>query len=132
MLTPDQAVDAYIAMWNAVDEGRRQEFANRALTEDAVLLYPSLEVYGRDEAVAAGERYHRDAPGFRIVLRSGVEQHHGWVRVAWHMVYADGSLGPEGQSVGELADDGRLRRVIGFHDPLPSSQGTVSRQGGVR
>lgn len=132
MLTPDQAVDAYIAMWNAVDEGRRQEFANRALTGDAVLLYPSLEVHGRDEAVAAGERYHRDAPGFRIVLRSGVEQHHGWVRVAWHMVYADGSLGPEGQSVGELADNGRLRRVIGFHDPLPSSQDPASRQDGER
>ncbi len=92
MLTPDQAVDAYIAMWNAVDEERRQELADRALTGDVALLYPSLEVYGRGEAGAAGERYHREAPGFRIVLRSGVEQHHGWVRVAWHMVYAYGSF----------------------------------------
>jgi hypothetical protein len=121
VLTPDQAVDAYIAMWNAADEERRQRLADKALTEDAVLLYPTFEAHGRVEAVATGQRFQKDMPGVRIVMSSGVEHHHGWVRVAWCMVHADGSSGPDGQSVGELAGDGRLRRVIGFRNPLPAT-----------
>ena len=89
--------------------------------EDAVLLYPTLEAHGRADAVAAAEQFQRDTPGIRIARRSGVEQHHGWVRVAWRIVLPNGSLAAEGQSVGELAADGRLRRVTGFRDPLPLS-----------
>ena len=120
MLTPDQAVDAYIAMWNATDEERRRGLADKALTADAVLLYPTFEAHGRDQAVATGERFHQDMPGVQIVMRSGVEHHHGWVRVAWCIVHTDGSSGPDGQSVGELAADGRLCRVVGFRNPLPA------------
>jgi hypothetical protein len=119
VLTPDQAVDAYIAMWNAADGERRREFAGTALTEGAVILYPTFEIHGRADALAVGERFHQDMPGVQIVVTSGIEHHHNWVRVAWCMVNADGSAGPEGQSVGELADDGRLCRVIGFRNPLP-------------
>jgi hypothetical protein len=108
-------------MWNAADEEQRRELADKALTEDTVLLYPIFEARGRGEAVATGERFQQDMPGVQIVMRSGVEHHHGWVRVAWCMVHADGSAGPDGQSIGELADDGRLRKVIGFRNPLPTT-----------
>jgi hypothetical protein len=106
-------------MWNATDEEERHALAEQALTDDAVLQYPTFGARGRDEVIASGERYRRETPGFRIVMTSGVEQHHGWVRVAWRMVLADGSTAAEGQSAGELAQDGRLRRVIGFRNPLP-------------
>jgi len=108
-------------MWNAADEEHRRRLADKALTADAFLLYPTFEAHGRVEAVATGERFHQDTPGVQIVMWSGVEQHHGWVRVAWCIVHADGSSGPDGQSVGELGDDGRLRRVIGFRNPLPAT-----------
>lgn len=121
MLTPNQAVDAYIAMWSAADEDQRREFAGTALTADAVLLYPTFEAHGRGDAVAVAERFQQDMPGVQIVAASGIEHHHNWVRVAWCVVNADGSVGPDGQSVGELADDGRLRRVIGFRNPLPAT-----------
>jgi hypothetical protein len=127
MLTPDGAIDAYIAMWNATDADQRRILADNALTDDAVLLYPTFEAHGRDEAVATGERFHQDTPGVQIVLRSGVEQHHGWVRVAWCIVHADGSSGPNGQSVGELAADGRLCRVVGFRNPLPATSSRPER-----
>ena len=120
MLTPDQAVDTYIAMWNASNEEERRALADKALTEDAVLLYPTFQTHGRTHAVSAGQQDQQDMPGVQILLRSGVEHHDGWVRVAWRIVPGDGSAGPEGQSVGELAEDGRLRRVVGFRDPLPA------------
>jgi hypothetical protein len=127
VLTPDQAVDAYIAMWNATDEERRRGLADQALTADAVLLYPTFEAHGRDEAVATGERFQQDTPEVQIVMRSGVEHHHRWVRVAWCIVHADGSSGPDGQSVGELAADGRLCRVVGFRNPLPAASSRPGR-----
>ena len=119
MPIPDEALDAYVAMWNTADEGRRRALASQALTEDAVVLYPTIEAHGRVEALAAATRWHQELPGVQIVLTSGITHHHGWFRVAWRVVDAGGSAGVEGQNIGELAEDGRLRRTIGFLDPLP-------------
>lgn len=119
MPTPDEALDAYVAMWNTADEERRRALATQALTEDAVVLYPTIEAHGQAEALAAATRWHQDFPGVQIVLTSGITHHHGWFRVAWRVLNADGSTGGEGQNVGELAEDGRVRRTIGFLDPLP-------------
>jgi hypothetical protein len=54
----------------------------------------------------------------RIVQHSGIEVHHGWLRVGWRILLADGSTRRDGVDVAEVASDGRLRRVVGFHDPL--------------
>src|SRR5437588_9734535 len=105
-------------MWNTADEERRRALASQALTEDAVVLYPTIEAHGRAEALAAATRWHQDLPGVQIVRTSGITHHRGWLRVAWRVVNADGSVGGEGQNVGELAEDGRLPRTIGVVDLL--------------
>jgi hypothetical protein len=120
MPTPARAVEAYVGMWNATHDQARRVLAEEALTEDAVLLYPTFEAQSRKDAVALAERFHHDTPGARIEMRSGVEHHHGWVRVAWSMVLSDGSSAADGQSIGEQSEDGRLRRVTGFRNPLPT------------
>jgi hypothetical protein len=117
--TPDQAFDAYLALWNATDEARCRDLADQALTEDVVVQYPTFEAHGRAEVVTIARRFHQENPGVQIVLISGIEHHHGWIRGAWRVVRADGSAAQEGQTVIELADDGRLRRAIGFRNPLP-------------
>ena len=53
MLTSEQVVDAYIAMWNAGDEAQRRGLAEDALTEDAVLLYPNFKAQ-RDGVLESG------------------------------------------------------------------------------
>src|SRR5256885_8623676 len=120
MPTPDQAFEAYLAMWNELDEERCRALAGEAITEDALILYPSVEAHGRAEAVAAAKRLHQDSPGVEIVLTSGVEHHHGWIRAAWRLTTVDGSVRQDGQTIVELAEDGRLCRAIGFLDPLPA------------
>ena len=120
MPTPTRAVEAYVGMWNATDDRARRKLAEEALTEDAVLLYPTFEAHSRDDAVALAGQFHNDNPGARIEMLSGVEQHHGRVRVAWSMVLSDGSSAADGQSIGEQSEDGRLRRVTGFRNPLPT------------
>jgi hypothetical protein len=120
MPTPTRAVEAYVGMWNATDDRERRALAEEALTEDAVLLYPTFEAHSRNEAVALAGRFQDDTHGARIEMLSGVEHHHGWVRVAWSMVPSDGSSAADGQSIGEQSENGRLRRVTGFRHPLPS------------
>lgn len=119
MRTPDQSFDGYVAMWSATDETRLRDLAEQALTEDAEILYPSFAARGRHDVVTTAMRFHQDNPGIQFELISGVQCHHGWVRGAWRMVTADGSSIHDGQTIIELADDGRVRRAIGFLDPLP-------------
>ena len=120
MPTPTRAVEAYVGMWNATDDRERRALAEEALTEDAVLLYPTFEAQSRNDAVALAGRFHNDTPGARTEMLSGVKHHHGWVRVAWSMVLSDGSSAADDQSIGEQSEDGRLRRVTGFRNPLPT------------
>jgi hypothetical protein len=120
MLTPTRAVQAYVGMWNATDDRERRALAEEALTDDVDLVYPTFEAHSRDDVVALARKFHSDTPGVRIAMLSGVEQHHGWVRVAWSMVLADGSAAGDGQTISEQSDDGRLRRVTGFRNPLPT------------
>jgi hypothetical protein len=61
-------------------------------------------------------------PGARVLLTSGVDEHHGFVRYAWTIFGADGSALLEGIDFAELGSDGRLRRVIMFFGPLPDKE----------
>lgn len=120
MSTPEQVMTAYVAMWNARDENHRRRFADEALTEDAALIYPTITAQGRDDIVAAIGRFHEQVIGAYFEASSGLEHHHGWLRESWRLIQIDGTVRLEGEDVAELAADGRFRRVIGFHNPLPS------------
>ena len=119
MLVPEQVMTAYVALWNATDEQERRRLAEEVLTADAAIIYPTIAARGRDEVVAALGRFHEQVPGARFDETSGVEQHHGWLRASWRLLQPDGTVRLEGEDVGELSRDGRLRRVLGFHNPLP-------------
>ncbi|HZU11765.1 MAG TPA: nuclear transport factor 2 family protein [Chloroflexota bacterium] len=120
MPTPEQVMRAYVALWNATDEQARRRLAETVLTEDAAVIYPTIAASGRDGVVAALGRFHEQVPGASFEETSGVEQHHGWLRASWRLVQTGGKVRLEGEDVAELAEDGRLRRVLGFHNPLPS------------
>jgi hypothetical protein len=119
MPTREQVMTTYVALWNATDEKERRQLAADVLTEDAAIIYPTVAAHGREDVVAALGAFHGRLPGARFEKTSGVEEHHGWLRASWDMVLADGSVGLDGEDVAEFTDDGRLRRVLGFHNPLP-------------
>jgi hypothetical protein len=118
MPAPEHVMTDYVALWNATDEQERRQLAEAVLTEDVALIYPTIAAQGRKAVVAALGRFHEQVPGARFEETSGVEQHHGWLRSSWRLL-ANGSVRLEGEDVAELTDDGRLRRVLGFHNPLP-------------
>jgi hypothetical protein len=111
----------YVALWKeGTDEATRLRLAEQAMTEDAEIIYPGARASGRNEIVAAIAAVYQSVPGARIFSTSGVEQHHGWLRATWRMLQSDGTVLLDGMDVAELAEDGRFRRVIGFHEPLPA------------
>jgi hypothetical protein len=109
----------YIALWNATTEAEQRRRLADALTPDAQLIYPVFTCRGIDEILAGLAGLHGRWPGVRFVQASGIEEHHRWLRVGWRMVRDDGSVVMEGVDVATVAEEGRLRQVIGFHDPLP-------------
>jgi hypothetical protein len=60
-------------------------------------------------------------PGHRFVRTSAVDAHHDVVRFTWELVGPDGTVAFGGLDVGQLADDGRLRRISGFIGDLAAA-----------
>ena len=116
----NEAVASYGAAWNETDESARRKLLEAAWADDGVYCDPTATVSGRDALVAHIAGFHQMFAGARIDQASGVDEHDGWLRFAWTMVGADGVTIMDGFDCGELAPDGRLRRIIGFFGPFPS------------
>ncbi len=118
-LSVGEVIEAYQDAWRT--EGAEQRrMLESSLTDDAELVQPNGRSVGR-EAIAQriaglGERW----PGARPELTSGTDEHHGFVRYSWNLRTAD-SVVLTGFDVGELAPDGRLRRVVQFFGPFPAT-----------
>jgi len=117
--TAKEVVDAYVDAWNISDPETGRRLVEQALTEDALMAYPRFEARGWQAISELIVEYKQQSAGTSIELTSNVEEHHGWVRFGWRMFGADGSLLAEGEDVGEVGDDGRFTRVLGFRNPLP-------------
>ena len=113
-----EVVDAYQRAWSA-DGAEQRRLLELSLTEDAELVQPNGRSVGRDGIVqriaGLGERW----PGSRVEVTSGTDEHHGFVRYSWNLRTAD-SVVLSGCDVGELAPDGRLRRVVQFFGGMPA------------
>jgi hypothetical protein len=114
-----EIVTAYGASWNEPDEAARRKLLEQAWADDGVYCDPTATVTGRDALVSHIAGFHQRIPGARIDLASGVDEHDGWLRFAWTMLGPDGATVMEGFDVGQLAADGRLRRIVGFFGPFP-------------
>ena len=113
-------VDRYLAAWNEPDPARRGELIAQVWAEDGRLIDPPLTGEGHDgisEMAAAMQQHY---PGHRFRRTSGVDAHHDHLRFAWELVGPDGTVALTGLDVGELAEDGRLKRITGFFGELPA------------
>ncbi len=112
-----EVVEAYQRAWIA-EGAERRRLLELSLTEDAELVQPNGRSVGRDaieqRIAGLGERW----PGAHSEVTSGTEEHHGFVRYSWNLRTPD-SVVLTGFDVGELAADGRIRRVVQFFGPFP-------------
>jgi hypothetical protein len=114
-----EVVALYAAAWDEHDEAARRELLERSWADAGVYCDPTAVVEGREALVAHLGAFLASGAGARVVVTSGVDEHDGFLRFAWQVVGADGSLQFEGMDFGELDEDGRLRRIVGFFGPFP-------------
>lgn len=117
-MDPAEVVSIYGASWNEPDAQRRVELLEQAWAPGGVYLDPSAKAEGRDALAAHISGFRSMMPGHSIDIRSGVDLHGNVFRFAWVMRNAAGDV-LEGMDYGELADDGRIARIVGFFGPFP-------------
>lgn len=91
----------------------------RCVEGDAELVDPTGRWQGVDGFVERIGRYQSAAPGTRVVPASGIDAHNDVMRYAWIIIDLEGRSIIDGIDVAERGSDGRLRRIMMFHGPLP-------------
>ena len=116
-------VDTYLSAWTEPDANRRAQLIQQVWAADGRLIDPPLAAEGHTGISDMMAALQGQFPGHRFRRASGIDAHHDYVRFAWELVSADGSVALAGLDVAELAADGRLRRITGFFGPLPVENG---------
>jgi hypothetical protein len=121
MRTIEEVVALYGSAWNEPDAAARRRTLEQAWADGGVYSDPTAHVEGRDALVAHIAGFQAQMPGARLELTSGVDRHHDTIRFTWTLKASDGSVVTDGVDFGELAGDGRLRRITGFFGPAPAA-----------
>jgi hypothetical protein len=112
-------VDAYGAAWNEPDEDKRRRLLEKAWADDGAFVEAERTIVGRDAMGDLIDSFQKQQPWARMEFTSKPEEHHGSLRITWAVVGADGTAIAEGVDFGELAEDGRLRKIVSFFGLLP-------------
>ena len=123
--TPETAtadlIDTYFAMWRETDPSARAALIERAFATGGRHVDPLADATGYEELNDMVTGVHAQYPGFALERTSGIDQHGDQLRFAWKIDQADGTPLVAGIDIGELAPDGRLRRIAGFWGDLPAA-----------
>ena len=115
-----QLAATYLDLWNEPDPHRRIERARSLCGDDVAYVDPLAEVHGTQALADAIGAVQEQFPGWRFRPSGPVDGHHRQFRFSWE-------LGPDGDDapvvgfdVIEAGEDGRIRRVYGFLDRVPT------------
>ena len=110
-------IGEYFQAWNEPDVDRRRELLERSVTAEIELVHPSFgRSHGIDALSGHIASYQQAMPGTEVVLTSGIDAHNEVARYTWQVVDASGETVVAGLDVVEIAADGRLARILLFHD----------------
>ena len=114
-------VDGYLSAWNETDPARRADLVAKVWADDGRLIDPPLAAEGHVGISDMAAALQAQFPGHAFRRASGIDTHHEYLRFAWELVGPDGNVVLAGIDVGEVAEDGRLRRITGFFGDLPAA-----------
>ncbi|MEM9459326.1 MAG: nuclear transport factor 2 family protein [Myxococcota bacterium] len=112
-------LQAYLDAWNEPDPAVRLDLLTQAMSDDAVYIDPTAAVEGRPQLVDHIGLYQQQAAGTELVLTAGPDTYDTVMRFSWAIHTLGGDVVGTGLDVVDLADDGRLSRVVGFFDFEP-------------
>ncbi len=110
----NEILQAYLSTWTERDAAIRRQLLEKSWTDDGTYTDPTIHVPGREALLEVLAGFVQQFPDYQFVLTSEIEEHHHLLRFFWRLVRPDGSTGLEGMDFAELAEDGRLKRIVGF------------------
>jgi hypothetical protein len=113
-------IDKYLVAWTEADADRRRRLIEEVWAPDGRLIDPPLAAEGHAGISDMAAAMQGQFPGHTFRRVSGVDAHHDQFRFAWQLVGPDGTPAIAGLDVGQLAGDGRLRRITGFFGDVPA------------
>jgi hypothetical protein len=115
-------INQYVSMWHEVDPARRRELVSALFAEDAEDYTHKLAVRGTDQIVARVARAHEDwvaSRGFVFRPAGSTDAHHHVIKFLWEMLpKAGGPIEARGLDVFVLREDGRIRALYQFNEPI--------------
>ena len=121
MTVLDTTIDTYLEAYAEPDAARRGELIRKVWAGDGRLVDPPVDGTGHDGIDGMAAALQTQFPGHKFRRTSGIDAHHGFARYEWEMLSPDGTVVLTGLDVAEVADDGTLRRVVGFFGPLAAA-----------
>lgn len=115
-----RALQPYMAAFVESNSERRLAFLTEALVPDAEIWGPSRIFAGYDQISEKIVGFQRNWPGCSLVLAGGLITFKNTCHFPKAIVGADGQVRAAGHSVAELAEDGRIERVLAFWGTHPS------------
>jgi hypothetical protein len=114
-----QVAESYIAMWNASGSARG-ELLEKLCTDGVRYTDPLGDVTGTEELYATISAVQTQFAGFQFVLSGPVDAHHDQARFSWELGPAGAAAPIAGFDVVTTDEAGRITRVLGFLDRVPS------------
>lgn len=116
----DDLVDRYIAVWNETDAGKRRALIAKTFTEGTHFVDPLQEGDGQAGIDALVTGVQGKFPDHRFRRAGTVDACHDHIRFRWELAPQGGEAFVEGTDFAQVVD-GRMHRVTGFFDRLPTA-----------
>lgn len=117
----DDLAQRYIDAWNETDPTARRKAVDELYTDDASYSDPMVVAQGPAAIAATIGAVQEQFPGFRFRLAGPVDGHHDQARFTW-LLGPDGVEAPIAGFDVVLTDGrGKLHRVLGFLDRVPTA-----------
>lgn len=113
-------VDGYLSAYSEPDEAKRDALIAEVWADDGQLIDPPLAGEGHRGISEMATTMQGQFAGHAFVRTTGIDVHHQQLRYGWELVGPGGQVAVAGMDVGEVAEDGRLRRIVGFFGELPA------------
>jgi hypothetical protein len=111
----------YVAMWNAADPAERSALVASLCAQDVRYTDPLVDVTGHEGLEATIAAVQEQFPGFVFTLYGAVDAHHDQARFGWELGPAGIPAPVAGFDVVTTDESGKVTRVLGFLDRVPSA-----------
>ncbi len=114
-------IDTHLAAYCEPDPAARASLVGAAWAAEGSLIDPPLDGSGHAGIAALTDIVLQHYPGHTFRRTTAVDAHHTFARYGWALLAADGSVTLTGTDVADLAEDGRLTRIVGFFGELAAA-----------